>query len=168
MVLKYLGYDVDKNDLCDLYLDKGPVGFTNFYEANVGNPRSAYNSYGCLAPVIVNASNRFTAVNGGAHKAYNLTSYNLDALLCEVASGNPVIVWACENFDITPSISRIWVVDGQKLYLKSNMTTMVIVGYDLINNTVTLSNPAGNVFEIDMSLFETRFLEMGAYAVVVK
>ena len=168
MVLKHLGYEVDKNELCDLYLDKGPVGFTNFYEANVGNPRSAYNSYGCLAPVIVNASNRFTSVNGGTHKAYDMTSYSLDSLLSEVALGNPVIVWACENFDITPSISRIWVVDGQNLYLKSNMATMVLVGYDLINNTVTLSNPAGNVFEIDMSLFETIFLEMGSYAVVVK
>lgn len=168
MVLNYLGYDADKNELCDLYLDKGPVGFTNFYEANVGNPRNAYNSYGCLAPVIVNASNRFTEVNGGKHTAYDLTSYNLDALLYEVASGNPVIVWACEDFDITPSISRIWVVDGQKLYLKSNMATMVLVGYDLINNTVTLSNPAGTTFEIDLSLFETRFLEMGSYAVVVK
>ena len=168
MVLKYLGYEVDKNELCDLYLDKGPVGFTNFYEANVGNPRSAYNSFGCLAPVIVKAGNRFTTVNGGAHKAYDMTSYSLDALLYEVASGNPVIVWACDDFDITPSISRIWVVDGQNLYLKSNMATMVLVGYDLINNTVTLSDPAGSIFEIDLSLFETRFSEMGSYAVVVK
>ena len=168
MVLNYLGYEADKNELCDLYLDKGPVGFTSFYEANVGNPRNAYNSYGCLAPVIVNASNRFTEVNGGKHSAYDLTSYSLDALLYEVASGNPVIVWACEDFDITPSISRIWVVDGQNLYLKSNMATMVLVGYDLINNTVTLSNPAGSVFEIDLSLFEKRFSEMGSFAVVVK
>lgn len=168
MVLNYLGYEADKNELCDLYLDKGPVGFTSFYEANVGNPRNAYNSYGCLAPVIVKASNRFTEVNGGKHTAYDLTSYSLDALLYEVASGNPVIVWVCEDFDITPSISRIWVVDGQNLYLKSNMATMVLVGYDLINNTVTLSDPAGSIFEIDMSLFETRFLEMGSYAVVVK
>ena len=168
MVLKHLGYAVDKNELCDLYLDKGPVGFTDFNKANVGNPRNAYNSYGCLAPVIVNASNRFTVVNGGKHTAYDLTSYSLDAILYEVALGNPVIVWACDDFDITPSISRIWVVDGQNLYLKSNMATMVLVGYDLINNTVTLSNPAGSIFEIDMSLFETRFLEMGSYAVVVK
>lgn len=168
MVLNYLGYEADKNELCDLYLDKGPVGFTSFYEANVGNPRNAYNSYGCLAPVIVKASNRFTEVNGGKHSAYDLTSYSLDALLYEVASGNPVIVWACEDFDITPSISRIWVVDGQNLYLKSNMATMVLVGYDLINNTVTLSNPAGSVFEIDLSLFEKRFSEIGSFAVVVK
>ena len=168
MVLSFLGYEADKNELCDLYLDKGPVGFTSFYEANVGNPRNAYNSYGCLAPVIVKASNRFTEVNGGKHSAYDLTSYSLDALLYEVASGNPVIVWACEDFDITPSISRIWVVDGQNLYLKSNMATMVLVGYDLIKNTVTLSNPAGSVFEIDLSVFEERFLEMGSGAVVVK
>lgn len=168
MVLNYLGYEADKNELCDLYLDKGPVGFTSFYEANVGNPRNAYNSYGCLAPVIVKASNRFIEVNGGKCSAYDLTSYSIDALLYEVASGNPVIVWACEDFDITPSISRIWVVDGQNLYLKSNMATMVLVGYDLINNTVTLSNPAGSVFEIDLSLFEKRFSEMGSFAVVVK
>lgn len=168
MVLNYLGYEADKNELCDLYLDKGPVGFTSFYEANVGNPRNAYNSYGCLAPVIVKASNRFIEVNGGKRSAYDLTSYSIDALLYEVASGNPVIVWACEDFDITPSISRIWVVDGQNLYLKSNMATMVLVGYDLINNTVTLSNPAGSVFEIDLSLFEKRFSEMGSFAVVVK
>jgi len=168
MVLNFLGYDVDKCELCDLYLDKGPVGFTSFYEANVGNPRNAYNSYGCLAPVIVNASNRFTNVNGGGHSAYDLTSYTINALLYEVALGNPVIVWACEDFDIPPSISRIWVVDGQNLYLKSNMATMVLVGYDLTNNTVTLSNPAGSVFEIDLSLFENRFSEMGSYAVVVK
>ncbi len=168
MVLNYLGYDVDKCELCDLYLDKGPVGFTDFNEANVGNPRNAYNSFGCLAPVIVNASNRFIKVNGGGYKAYNLSGYNLDSLLLEVASGNPVIVWGCEDFDFTPSVSRIWVVDGKNLYLKSNMATMVLVGYDLIKNTVTLSDPAGSVFDIDLSLFEERFLEMGSGAVVVK
>ena len=168
MVLSYLGYKVDKCELCDLYLDKGPVGFTDFNEANVGNPRNAYNSFGCLAPVIVNACNRFTKVNGGDYKAYNLSGYNFESLLLEVASGNPVIVWGCDDFDFTPSISRIWVVDGKNLYLKSNMATMVLTGYDLIKNTVTLSDPAGTVFEIDASIFEQRFLEMGAGAVVVK
>ena len=168
MVLKHLGYEADKNELCDLYLDKGPVGFTDFNKANVGNPRNAYNSYGCLAPVIVKASNRFTEVNGGKHCAYDLTSYSVDALLWEVSLGNPVIVWVCEDFDISPSISRTWVIDGQTLYLKSNRATMVLTGYDLTKNTVTLSNPAGSVFEIDLSLFEARFLEMGAGAIVVK
>lgn len=168
MVLKYLGYEADKCELCDLYLDKGPVGFTSFYEANVGNPRDAYNSFGCLAPVIVKSANRYIQVNGGSYHAYDLTSYNVDALLKEVASGTPVIVWTCEDFDITPSISRIWVVDGKNLYLKSNSATMVLIGYDLTKNTVTLANPAGSTFEIDLELFALRYAQMGSYAVVVK
>ena len=168
MVLSYLGYDVDKCDLCDLYLEKGPVGYTDFNKANVGNPRNAYNSYGCLPPVIIDSAMKYISVNGGQHEAYNYSKQNVDSLYYEVSQKNPVIVWVCENFDITPSISRIWVIDGKNLYLKSNMACMVLVGYDYEKNTVTLANPAGNVFEIDMDLFEQRYHEMGSYSVVIK
>lgn len=168
MVLKYLKYDVDKCELCDLYLEKGPVGYTSFYKANVGNPRNAYNSYGCYPPVIVNAANKFISVNGGSKKAYDYSGYNAKELYRQVSEGNPVIVWACEDFDIDPSISRIWVVDGETLYLKSNVACMVLTGYDLAKNTVTLSNPAGTTFIIDKDLFEMRFAQMGSYAVIIK
>ena len=168
MVLKHLGYDVDKTELCDLYLDKGPVGFTDIYEANVGNPRNTHNSYGCMPPVIVNACNKFISVNGGKATAMNISGYNIDYILREVSLGNPVIVWACDDFDSTPSISRIWVVDGKSIYLRSGMATMVLVGYDLIENTVTLSNPAGNEFTMDLDLFFLRFAQMGSGAIVVK
>ncbi len=168
MVLSYLKYDVDKCELCDLYLEKGPVGFTDFNEANVGNPRNAYNSYGCLPPVIIKSATKFIYANGGNFKAYDYSKTNTDELYYEVSQGNPVIVWACEDFDITPSISRIWIVDGKTLYLKSNMACMVLIGYDYEKNTVTLSNPAGSVFEIDMDLFEERFTQMGAYSVIIK
>ncbi len=168
MVLTSLGYKVDKCDLCDLYLEKGPVGYTDFNKANVGNPRDAYNSYGCLPPVIVNAANKFISANGGSLCAYDYSKRSISELYYEISQGNNVIVWVCEDFDITPSISRIWIVDGKELYLKSNMATMVLVGYDFESKTVTLSNPAGGVFEIDMDLFELRYSQMGAYSVVIK
>ena len=168
MVLKNLGYKVDKCELCDLYLDKGPVGYTDFNEANVGNPRDTYNSYGCLPPVIVNAATKFISANGGSFTAYDYSKKSVNELYYEVSQGNLPIVWACEDFDITPSISRIWIVNGKELYLKSNMACMVLCGYDFENNTVTLSSPSGTTFQIDMDLFEYRFAEMGAYAVVVK
>ena len=168
MVLSYLNYAADKTELCDLYLDKGPVGFTDYNEANVGNPRNAYNSYGCLPPVIIKSATKFISVNGGIHKAYNYSGVNVDELYYEVSQGNAPIVWICENFDITPSISRIWIVDGKTLYLKSNIATMVLIGYDYEKNTVTLANPAGTVFDIDMDLFEMRYQEMGAYSVIIK
>ena len=168
MVLKNLGYKVDKCELCDLYLDKGPVGYTDFNKANVGNPRDTYNSYGCLPPVIINAATKFISANGGSYTAYDYSKRSVNELYYEVSQGNFPIVWACEDFDITPSISRIWVVDGKNVYLKSNMATMVLVGYDLINNTVTLSNPAGNQFTVDLDLFTLRFSQLGAGAVIVK
>ena len=167
-VLKYLKYDIDLNDLCDLYLSKGPVGFTSFYEANVGNPRSQYNSYGCYAPVIIDAANRFIQANGGTSTVMNMTGYNPDELYRQVSKGNPVIVWVCEDFEITPSISRIWVVNGKTLYLKSNMACMVLIGYDYTRNTVTLSDPAGGVFSVDMDMFELRFAQMGSQAIVIR
>lgn len=168
MVLKNLGYKVDKCELCDLYLDKGPVGYTDFNIANVGNPRDAYNSYGCLPPVIINAATKFIGANGGSFSAYDYSKKSTNDLYYEVSQGNFPIVWVCENFDITPSISRIWIVDGKELYLKSNMACMVLCGYDLENKTVTLSSPAGGTFKIDMDLFEYRYQEMGAYAVIIK
>ena len=168
IALKHLRYDVDINELCDLYLSKGPVGFTSFYEANVGNPRSQYNSYGCYAPVIIDAANRFIKANGGSSTVTDMSGYNADELYRQVSKGNPIIVWVCEDFEVTPSISRIWVVDGKTLYLKSNMACMVLIGYDYTRNTVTLSDPAGGIFSVDMDLFELRYSQMGSQAIMVK
>lgn len=168
MVLRYLKYNVDPCNLCDLYLDKGPVGFTDFYKANVGNPRDTYNSYGCLSPVIVNSANKFISANGGTHKAYDYSGYSVKELYRQVSLGSACIVWICDDFGSTPSISRIWVVDGKTLYLKSNMACMVLIGYDYTKGTVTLANPAGNTFTLEMSAFEKGFADMGSYAIVVK
>lgn len=168
MVLRYLKYNVNECDLCDLYLDKGPVGFTDINKANAGNPRDTYNSYGCLAPVIINSATKFISANGGSHKAYDLTGYNPQELYRQVSLGNPVIVWLCDDFGNTPSISRIWIVDGKTVFLKSNMACMVLVGYDNTKGTVTLANPAGNTFTLDMEMFEQGYADMGSYAVIVK
>ena len=117
---------------------------------------------------IVNSATKFINANGGAHVAYDYTGYNASELYRQLSLGSPVIVWLCDDFENTPSISRIWVVDGKTLYLKSNMACMVLVGYDYTKGTVTLANPAGNTFTIDMKAFEKSFADMGSYAVVVK
>ena len=48
------------------------------------------------------------------------------------------------------------------------MACMVLIGYDYTRNTVTLSDPAGGVFSVDMDLFELRFSQMGSQAIVIR
>ncbi len=168
MVLNYLGHKIDKCDLSDLYLSKGPAHYTNIFVANAGNPKDTYNSYGCMPPVIVNAANKYIGINGGNFYAQDFSGINIDTLYYEVSKGNPVIVWACEEFDSTPSVFRTLVIDDQKTYLKSNINTLVLIGYDYYKNTVTLANPSGNIFDVDMDLFEQRYAQVGSYAVIIK
>lgn len=168
MVLNYLKYNVNKCDLNDLYLVKGPAHYTDIFEANAGNPKDTYNSYGCMPPVIVNAANKYISINGGRYYAQDISGISELELYYEVSQGNPVIVWACEDFDSTPSIFRTLIIDGKTIYLKSNVNTMVLIGYNFTSKTVTLADLSGVVFDVDMDLFETRFSQVGSYAVLIK
>ena len=168
MVLNYLKYNVNKCDLNDLYLAKGPAHYTDIFEANAGNPKDTYNSYGCMPPVIVSAANKYISINGGKYYAQDISGISALELYHEVSKGNPIIVWVCEDFDSTPSIFRTLIIDGKTVYLKSNVSTMVLTGYNVTNKTVTLADPSGVVFDMDMDLFETRFSQVGSYAVLIK
>ena len=168
MVLNYLQYNIDKCELSDLYLDKGPAYYTDIFVANAGNPKDTYNSFGCMPSVIVNAANKFIEINGGKAYATDISGVNTDMLYYEVSRGNPIIVWACEEFDTTPSVFRTVIINGKTIYLKSNVNTLVLIGYDFENKTVTLANPSGTVFDLDMELFEERYAQVGSYAVLIK
>ena len=152
----------------DLYLDKGPAYYTDVFEANAGNPKDTYNSYGCMPPVIVNAANKFISVNGGKYYARDISGVSAGELYYEVAQGNPVIVWVCEDFELTPSIFRTLIIDGKTVYLKSNVNTAVLIGYDYTAKTVTLADPSGVIYSVDMALFEARFSQVGSFAAIIK
>lgn len=168
MVLNYLKYNIGKCELSDLYLSKGPSYYTNIFEANAGNPEDSYNSFGCMPPVIVNAANKYISINGGSAYAQDISGVDIATLYYEISQGNPIIVWACEDFNSTPSVFRTLIIDGKKIHLKSNINTMVLIGYDFKNNTVTLADPSGVIFEIEMDLFEQRYAQCGSYAVIIK
>ena len=168
MVLNFLKYDIDKCDLSDLYLDKGPAFHTNIFEANAGNPKDTYNSYGCMPSVIVNSANKYISLNGGSYYAQDFSGNDVDMLYYELSLGNPIIVWVCESFDSTPSVFRTLVINGKTIHLKSNINTCVLIGYDFEKGTVTLANPSGNIFDVDIELFETRYSQVGSYSVLIK
>lgn len=168
MVLNYLKYNVDKSELNDLYLPKGPAHYTNIFEANAGNPKDTYNSYGCMPPVIAAAANKYISINGGRYYAEDISGTDPYELYYTVSKGTPVIVWACEKFDSTPSIFRTLIIDGKTVYLKSNVNTFVLIGYNLTEKTVTLADPSGVIFDLDMELFEKGYSSVGSYAAVIR
>ena len=168
MVLNYLKHKVDKSELNDLYLPKGPAHYTNIFEANAGNPKDTYNSYGCMPPVIAATANKYISINGGKYYAHDISGTDAYELYYSVSQGTPVIVWACEKFDSTPSIFRTLIINGKTIYLKSNVNTYVLMGYNLTEKTVTLADPNGVIFDLDMELFEKGYSQTGSYAVVIK
>ena len=92
MVLNYLGYEVSKLTIADEYLPKENVN-CDPYNVFCGNPRSK-NAYGCFAPVIVKAANKYLESVGSDYKAVDITGSSPSQLYEYVKQGIPVLVWA--------------------------------------------------------------------------
>lgn len=167
MVLNKLGYSVDKLTLNDKYLEIGAVGTTNFYKANVGNPRDT-NSFGSYSPVIYNASEKYLTEQGKKHTTYDITGYNIDEVYYQLSQGNPVIMWTTQDINTKPLVIKTWVVDGERLDWKHPLHCVVLIGYDINSKTVTVVDPSEGVITHSMELFEQRWQEMGAQAIYIK
>ena len=66
IILNYLGYDIDKVLLSDLFLPKGEIGKTHPDKAFIGNPKDK-SAYGANAPVLVNTANDYLKHVQGKH-----------------------------------------------------------------------------------------------------
>ena len=98
-VLQYYGFSADKCDLADNYLDKGAVGTVDFHTTFVGDPRSDY-SYGCYAPAIVKAANKYLYEQDKELKAYDITGTDFEELFSYTDKSIPVLVWC--TIDLKP------------------------------------------------------------------
>ena len=103
MVLQYNGFDIELTDFANNYLDKkeivyddkGKMHNASPYEYFIGNPND-YDSYGCYAPVIVNAVNK--AVKSTDYHCENTSGESLDYLMQKYVSNNiPVLIWVTIN-----------------------------------------------------------------------
>lgn len=166
MVLNYYGFNVDKCDLADNYLEKGPVGKTDFRKAFEGDPRDP-NSFGCYAPVIKNAANKYLSSQGSNMNVTDITGTEFDDLFEYIDNDIPVIVWGtldCKegHYSVT------WNVDGQDLTWFTPEHCMVLVRYDNINSYAIVADPVhGDVRAYDKELFKSRYNSLQKQAVVI-
>lgn len=166
ILLRHLGFDVDKLTMCDEYLDKGPIGETSYYRANIGDPRDEY-SYGCYSPVIVNAANKYLESVSSPYTARDLTGHDISEVYAEVAAGRPVAVWITMENDAEPYNIIGWDIDGETIYWKHPLHCVVLTGYDKEEGTVFTADPIEGDLAHDMALFELRWVQMGAQAVSI-
>lgn len=167
-VLSYLSFDITKDELDAGYLPKGKAGYTNFYDAYIGEPSSRNNSYGCYAGAIVTAANAYLSDKESELKAVDYTGISFTDVLKKVKEGSPVIVWVTQDESRDPVFTVDWIVDGEYIAWKDNMHCVVVIGYDMNSNVVIVSDPMYGIKEYELNLFVERFKEFYSQAVVIE
>lgn len=164
-VLNFYGYPVDKCTLVDDYLDKGFAWETDFHEMFAGDPYSEY-SYGCYAPVIVKAANRYLQEHASPLRATECTGLSLNDLFHFTDDGTPVIIWT--TIDLVPGhYTDTWTAtNGKTVTWYTNEHCMVLLGHT--DEVVYAADPTyGTIVTYDKALFNQRYEELFRQAVVI-
>lgn len=152
-LLNYLGFSVDKVVMADTYLDKALENGIeySFYEKYIGDPKT--NGYGCYSPVIVKAATAFLADQNSHLEAVNLSGMSKDDILMTVASGHPVVIWnTLSTRDFEEKL--VWTTpNGTEVYWTSLEHCMLLTGYNMDENTVTVCDPMKGVVSYDLTQF---------------
>lgn len=165
-VLNYWGYGVSKETMSDKYLEKGRLGQVTAYEAFIGEPSST-GGYGCFAPVIQRAANKYLSEQNSFYRAYNLTGAAFEDLYKEINQNHPVIVWATINM-VEPTYYSQWKLQDGTYSWIGREHCLVITGYDKSTNSVYVMDPLKGNVAYDATLFKTRYEQMFSQAVVIK
>lgn len=166
MALRFAGYDVSKEELADQYLDKASPGTVSYKTAFWGDPRQP-DSFGCYAPVIVNAANKYLDSQESAQTAWNLTGAHLDDLLAEVRMGYPVIVWGSMYIDEEIVFSYGWDIEGETVTWPSNEHCMLLIGFNVEEDSVIVCDPLSGIVSYDKAAFQRHYDTLEQQAIVI-
>lgn len=136
MLLHYNNFDIDPVYFVDNYLEKGDVYIKwgcrygpDPKEAYAGDPKSEKGGWGCFAPVIIKALNKYL---GGQMFAKNLTGLTLDELAQQyILNGIPVAVWVTQGMEEVDSLYQWQSYDKNQTFLyPEHEHCMVFAGFD--------------------------------------
>lgn len=166
MALRFAGYDVSKEELADTYLDKAAPGSVSYRSAFWGDPRQS-GSFGCYAPVIVNAANKYLEEKESPKRAYDLTGTPLDDILVEIRMGFPAIVWGSMYINEEIVFSYGWEIDGETVTWPSNEHCMLLIGFDTEANSVIVCDPLEGIVSYDKTAFQHHYETLEQQAIVI-
>jgi len=167
IVLNYMGDYADKVYLAENYLTIAEPGSASPDVAYLGDPKVADGSYGCYAPVIVEAANRYFGDKGNTRKkAVDVSRSSLEEMLSYVKSGTPVIVWGTTNL-VASKVTTEWEIDGKLIQWHDYEHCTVLMGYNKTRGTVIVADPLRGIVEFDMDKYYERYKEQYSNAVII-
>lgn len=164
MLLDYYGYTwLEKTTIADEYL----VYSDNFVIGYTGDPYT-YEGAGCYAPGMARTANDFLKAQGSALRAADLTGSTEEELYALVAEETPVLIWNTAYFaDSSPS-GEYCEYKGKAYEWDYNEHCVVLVGYDMEQNTVLVNDPLEGRLEPDADRFWELYEELGSMAVALR
>lgn len=174
MALRYYGMPISVETFIDRYLPKGTVPYldatgTRFGDdprkVFLGNPYSE-KGWGCYAPVIVNAVNRY--IDKYKYSVKAVYGVSLDSLCKQyIDKGVPVLVWATQN--MAPSrTGKTWYITGtdDTFTWISPMHCLLLVGYDATGYYFNDSLQGKN-YRYSKSSVQAAYKAIGMQAVII-
>lgn len=164
--LNFYGFDIDKTDLCDMFM---PTDFNGYYtmdQVYLGDPRSTYGC-GCNAPVIIMAASYYFTWIGSDWYAVDLTKMSLQEVFYQIDQGRPVIVWSTIDQRETHAEFQFRLGCGEDFYFNYYQHCLTVYGYDYSSGTVYAADPLEGNVQYEMNRFERIYENMGNQAVIL-
>ncbi len=136
MLLHYNNFNIDAVEFTDNFLEKEDVYIKwgcrygpNPKEAYAGDPKSEKGGWGCFAPVIIKALNKYL---DNQMFAKNLTGLTLDELTQQyILNDIPVAVWVTQGMNEVDSLYQWQSYDKKQTFLYPvHEHCMVLTGFD--------------------------------------
>lgn len=159
-MLNYYGFNIDKFELVDKYLDFDNEDWVNYY---VGSPYDK--DYGGLmmCPAIKKVFNSFIKDHLSSFKGYDVTGKNFEDLFAYIERGNPVQIWSSLNMS---DLGRFFSTIGSYKFYE-NSHSVLITGFDRDKSIVYIADSINGNVSYPISQAERIFKQQNSQAFIV-
>ena len=163
MVLKYLGFDLEKTTIADDYL---VFADRNFAMGYIGNPHTE-DGAGIFAPGLVKTANNFLEAQESEKRGFDISDTDFEDLYNYVAAGIPIIIWNTMYLEKPVPTDEVCEFEGKTYRWFRNEHCMVMCGFDKENGTVLIQDPLDGLVERDAETFAKYYEELGKNAMII-
>lgn len=174
MLLKYYGFNIDKETMAYQYL---PTVSADFYYGSgglmygpdmesyfVGNPGGT--GYVCGTTAIINAANNFLGQLGSDFYATVINDASPQMLYNHLEQETPVLVWVTIGMAFRSEIQGWYTEEGEFMDWAENDHCAVLIGYN--DTSVIIADTILGEYSCDKEAFETVFASRGNGCVILQ